>query len=157
MMDERLKPVEVKTLLDIKRVIAPFMKVKSPEDVKFQAELTYIDEKTGKKQKESVNCDTIGVSMRQMLLNGFENVKIRTEALREAQELAKEDDYVPNLDKVDIDKIRIAGLDDMIKERLGGYRKGMRIRWDVREGTFEFDPLACKLFEIEADDAGTDG
>lgn len=145
-----LEPVEVRTLLDIKRVIAPFLKAQNSGDVSFKVDLKYVDDK-GKKREESVDCNTIAVSMKQMLIDGFKNVKIRTKALVEAKKLCEEDIYAPDLGKIDIDKIRIAGLDDMIKERLGGYRKGMRVRWKVKEGTFEYDPFECKLYEITDD------
>jgi len=73
-----------------------------------------------------------------MLKEGFEIVKTRLEA--------KERNTGQS--ELGIDPISVDGhmwLDDLITRRLGGVRDGLRVRWDLAEGTFFFDPFTSKL------------
>ena len=36
-------------------------------------------------------------------------------------------------------------LDDLIIRRLGGVRDGLRVKWDIAEGVFYFDPYTGTL------------
>ena len=47
----------------------------------------------------------------------------------------------------DIDKIKF-NVDNLIERRLGGKRNGLKIRWRVPEGIYEFDPRDRKLYEV---------
>jgi len=45
---------------------------------------------------------------------------------------------------LDVDQMHF-WVDDLIKQRMGGKRKGNAIAWDLPEGKFQFDPLTKQL------------
>ena len=127
--------VIVETLADIKHVITEFIpgcESKNPDIsvVMSVDNITY-------KLSAPTNC-----SYKDMLNDGFEIIKRRLDAKNK------------NLDKISlgIDPISAEGhmwLDDLIVRRLGGVRDGLRIKWQLKEGTFFFDPFTGKLTESQ--------
>ena len=121
--------VVVKTLSDIKQAIKEF----TPDD----AELPKVNatiESDGKTWQLSAPA---GASYREMLIEGFDIIKRRLEILEK-----------PRDTELNVEPINIDGhmwLDDLIERRLGGVRDGLRVRWDITDGTFYFDPYSKRL------------
>jgi hypothetical protein len=89
-----------------------------------------------------VNAVSSDSSPRTILLNGLDIIKKRMEM---EEKLVGHD---TNLRAWDVDNLRFS-VDSIITKRLGGTRKGLRIRWKIREGVYEYDPYSNKLYEVE--------
>jgi len=121
--------VVVKTLSDIKQAIREFM----PGDRPLH-EVNATVKADGKTWQLSAPA---GASYREMLIEGFDVVKKRLEVLEKARDT-----------ELGIEPININGhmwLDDLIVRRLGGVRDGLRVKWDISDGTFYFDPYTGTL------------
>lgn len=146
-MNKTIDPIEVKTLSDIKSAIRPLTTKDTSTPVSFLTEIKFMEKE--KEQTMQIKCHSSGTSVRQMLLNGFERLKKKIDMLEFAKETAKEYDFMPNLDKINLDDTYITELDYFIQNRLGGKRSDLKICWDVEEGRFEFDPFQNKLYKID--------
>lgn len=144
-----IKPVIVTTLDELKAALKPVL-VNTPNHVvKIITQIKWQDDKdSGVDPVVGQSVDsTLGV----VLIEGMEIVKRRIEAyekMKKASEEALDEDIQDNLKAWDIDKIRF-NVDNLIRQRLGGQRVGLRIRWKVKEGIFEFDPYQKKLYKVE--------
>jgi hypothetical protein len=154
MFQEAMKPIVVTSLNEIRMIIDHFTSGKQPlPSVAIKAELSWYDEKEFK-QEVSVNSDS--VSLYDLIMTGLEVVKKRTEAyvkVKEAVENAKKsDDFIPNVDIWDTDNMKFS-IDYLIERRMGAKRNGLKIRWKISEGVFEYDPYLNKLYQLEEEDA----
>jgi hypothetical protein len=154
--NREIDPVSVVSLVDIRKVISPFLEEDSGvkrEAVEIRTEIKWTDED----QKRRVDWSSVSsedMTSSQILMEGFNLIKARMEMLHKANELAEtsdeDDELLPERIRwslLDIDK-QYFSIDSFIKNRLGGRRKGLRIRWEVSEGVYEFDPYTKKLFEV---------
>jgi len=84
-----------------------------------------------------------GLSNRGMMIEGFDIVKSRIEAAE------KYESGIPLFGNCEKTKIfNIEGkmwLDDLITRCLGGKRDGLRVRWDLAEGVYFFEPYTGKI------------
>lgn len=129
------QPVVVRDSYEIRRVIAEFMpRQKKAETVQAQIEAMTEDGKKVKYKVEApLECD-----YHSMLMQGMDMVKKRLAAIEKAG---------PEAQRV----LSVGGhmwVDDLIRRRLGGVRDGLRVRWDIPEGTFFFDPYTGKLTQV---------
>lgn len=127
--------VVVESSFDIKQAIKEFLPGEEKASPEVRAKI-----KSGNKVYE-LSAPT-ECSYRDMLLEGFEIIKKRMEA---------RDKHKPDSD-FDIEPIDIDSrmwLDDLIERRLGGKREGLRVRWDVKDGIFYFDPFTGKLTQAQ--------
>ena len=156
-MNER--KIIVRTLRDLKEAIIPFtighFKARV-SDVPIKANVEYLDE-GGNKRIETVSAITRDITLRRLLIEGFDLVKKRLQLAKDMkdkyEEVHEDDDLLPERIKwnlFDIDT-QFLHVDTLIKQELDGKRKGLRIRWDISEGIYEFDPYECKLYRIEDD------
>lgn len=125
--------VIIETLGDIKKAIQEFLPGHKEENPVVEAEF-----RDDQGRKISVSAPT-GCTYREMLIEGFNIVKTRIEIMEKCKEKAEGSGIQP---------IQIDGhmwLDDLITRRLGGKRDGLRIRWDLQEGSYFFDPFTGKL------------
>lgn len=123
---------QVNCLGDIKRVIQEFMPGAKHTAVTVKAQMKS-EGKTFAVEGES------SVDYKKLLIEGFDIIKARIEASKRIAESDTE---------IKIQPINIGGhmwLDDLIRRRLGGKRDGLRVRWDLKEGTYFFDPYECML------------
>jgi hypothetical protein len=123
------KTVTVETLADIKIAIKEFL---SSEEA--SPEVSTEIQSDGKTYK--VTAPT-ACSYSDLLMEGFNMVKKRLDAINKPREV-----------ELGIEPINVDGhmwLDDLISRRLGGVRDGLSIKWDLKEGTFRFDPFTHKL------------
>jgi hypothetical protein len=148
---EKIKPVVIRNLNDIKLALKPFLLDASDQDRTMQCEMSWDND--GKMEKSVVTGKSASFSYRQTLIDGLEVVKKRQETmkkLKEAVDKIEDEDFKPTMDVWDINKITF-NIDTLIQRRLGGTRNGLRVRWSVAEGIFEYDPYQDKLFEIEGE------
>ena len=131
MTKEDVKPVVCYTLADVKQAILPFMN--SGEAVTISCEL----------DGEKVSLVSVDASPRAILLNGLNQVKKRIELRDKVKE------YKDTMLQIwDVDKSHF-NVDKLIYNRLGGERRGIRVRWEIKEGKYEYDPFTNKLFEVD--------
>lgn len=152
--DEKTRPVEVRTLQDIKLALQPFLQ-RGGDTVSLSCELQWQD--GNKTEKAQVTGKSSSASHGDLLIEGMTVVKKRMDALgklKDAVDNAEVDERI-NMQPWDVDKLTF-GIDTVIKRRLGGKRVGCRIRWTVREGTFEYDPFSNKLYEVTLFDEQVD-
>ncbi len=153
MFREAIKPILVGNLSDIREVINNLLKTKIPNNsVQLSTEMVWTEDEDGKTKsvKGVVTGSNNDVSLYGLLLSGMDIVKVRVEAadkLRAQIELAKSQDPDISIDMTvwDVDKSKF-NVDSLIERRLGGKRYGLRVRWVVPEGTFDFDPYEAKLY-----------
>jgi hypothetical protein len=130
----KVSEVVVHDIHELRRVLKEFMAI--------QPGGTYVMAVKGENGRD-INLKTdIQGDPKSMLIEGFNKLKKRVEA----QAKLKEGTPSP---------IRIDGhmwLDDLIKRRLGGQRDGLRIKWELPDGTYYFDPFTSKLTQKPADD-----
>jgi len=133
MAHNALTPVACHTLEEIKEVIKPFMRGGNNINISCNMDGQLIN---------AVSSDS---SPRTVLLNGLDIIKKRMEMKDKLSELG---DHETNLRAWDVDDLHFS-IDGIIAKRLGGTRKGLRIRWKIRNGTYEYDPYTNKLYEVE--------
>jgi hypothetical protein len=149
-LQEAAKPVEVRTFDDIRRVLLPILSDKTKDiPVVFDCKLPWnADSDSG---TDDIKCYSNDASLYRMLIDGINMVKRHQEAIEKAKAT------YDNLDKAELPNsaslLNIDGItfnvDLLIKRRLGGIRNGLRVRWNVEEGVYEFDPYAKKLYKVE--------
>jgi hypothetical protein len=151
-LQEANKPISIKTLADIQMVIRPYLMDQSYTDVSISTKLEWKDEESKQSGVDNVVGKTSGMSMQRLLIEGLDTVKKRMEGQKAIEEATKclPADNLPSvsLPVWDIDKMRF-NVDNLIERKLGGKRQGLRIRWCVTEGVYEFDPYARKLYKVE--------
>ena len=153
-MKKKIRPdITVSDLDGVKRAILPFTMEQHNKDIDISAQLEWTED--GKKRKGFVKAISRDLTAKQLLVEGFFLVKTRMELagkMKEAAELEDDDeDLLPERLKwelFDIDS-QYFHVDALIRRELGGFRKGLRVRWDIKEGTFEFDPFECKLYKVD--------
>ena len=141
MWEDGIKPITCYTIADIKAAIQPFMEDSGGEQVLLSCKVG--DEKVTGKSTAS--------SMRQLLLEGLSVIKKRMEAITKVQEAVDEADEAGVSSAMsiwDINNVRF-NIDNIIERRLGGKRRGIRIRWNLSDCIYEYDPFSNKLYKIE--------
>jgi hypothetical protein len=153
---EKFNPIEIRNAEDMRRVVLEMLKEAQIDlkDVQCSAEITWQDEISQKQQTEKVTITNRDITLYQLLISGLEVVKKRMAAIeqikdviKEAEE-AQEDVPVQNMQIWDIDRIKF-NVDDLICRKLGGKRQGLRVRWELLEGIFEFDAFEKKLYKVD--------
>jgi len=130
-----IKKVVCETLEDLQRIIKPYLL-----DIKVSKK-TLITEIAG----EKIIGEDGGSSAQEVLTEGFQLIKRRQEAFEKLKNEGL-DSRVPLI--CDIEKTRF-NVDTFIENSLGGKRIGLRIRWVLKEGIFEFDPLVKKMWQVD--------
>lgn len=128
--------VIVETIGDIRRVVQEFLPSVS-ENNPVVTKKIMADGKT-----YEVSAPT-SCTYKEMLLEGFTILKKRYDAMEKIKERVQNNVTQP---------ISMDGhmwLDDLISRRLGGKRDGLRVKWDVKDGTYYYDPFTGKLTKAE--------
>lgn len=144
------KPVEISNLLDIRKILEPILNdTNSGKVVEFNCDIKWSAD--GASGSNNVKGHSTDSSLYRLLLDGFNVVKQCAEAYKKASDMynnvdiddvIKLDESIWNVDNMHFN------VDSLIHNRLGGKRNGMRVRWTVQEGVFEFDPYERKLFKV---------
>ena len=148
------RQITVRTLEDIQSAIIPFVKEKKGSDIELTAEMSWTDDK-GNRQKGIVSAKNRDLTTKQILIEGFELVKKRMDLaakMKEQSEMDDEDDdLLPDRFRWELfdPDSQVMHVDKLIKQELDGKRKGLRIRWDLEDGIFEWDPFTGKLFKVD--------
>jgi hypothetical protein len=135
MIRPEVKKVVCETFEDLQKIIKPYL-----HDVKVSKK-TLTTEISG----ETVIGEDGGSSAQEVLTEGFQLIKRRQDAFEKLKNEGL-DTRVPLI--CDIEKTRF-NVDTFIENSLGGKRVGLRIRWVLREGIFEFDPLTKKMWQVD--------
>jgi hypothetical protein len=145
------KPPVIKSLLDIKKVIAGFIPTQSTSSSKPNPEVhipePVVDEKGIKRGMKNTTI-TLDVTSnqtmaRKCLLDGFEMVKRHLEL--DTHEVGDIDAYGGFVPIQPPKTTNNTWLDKMITRQLGGRREGLKVVWDVMEGQYAFDPWTGNL------------
>lgn len=144
-MNEKLEPIVIRCVNDIRKAIRPF--IKEVEKNKVELKETMYWEDDGKKNSAEVTAISSDVSMRQALLDGFEQVKQQEKMLDDLHEALDDDEYAPALPRVDVDEVPMR-VDKIIKYRLGGKREGLTVVWEIGGQKVVFDPYTKELHEF---------
>ena len=155
---EKFQPVEVRNAEDMRRVVLEILKDTQVDlrDVACSAEISWKDEADQKQKTETITVVNRDTTLYQLLISGLEVVKKRmmaikqiNDALKVAEE-AEEEVPVQNMQVWDIDRIKF-NVDDLIRRKLGGKRQGLRVRWELPEGVFEFDAYEKKVYKVDSE------
>lgn len=130
-----LKPVEVRTLNDIKRIISIFDPNKNEKSAEIPINTLLEDVEDGKKVTYHVSAITKSKSKRDILIEGFESIERR-------QKIDEVNDVEPimvngkemKLATINSNTNSYSWVDPLIKQWTGGVRKGTLITWDIGDG-----------------------
>lgn len=128
--------IKVKTAADIRKVVSEFLPRPNRSEV-VCAQVSSVDS-NGKSVTYQVEAP-LQCDYRSLLIQGMTIVRNRIDAA------AKYGAAASNLLAVD----GHMWVDDLITRRLDGKRDGTRIRWDISEGVFYFDPFTGKLTQVQ--------
>lgn len=134
---ESLRPVEVATISDIKRVVAEFDPARNPiqADIPISTLMNEMD--GGKKVTYQVSANTKSKSKRDILVEGLELIKKRQEIAKELATAGEAIEINGRFMKPPILNSNIEGhswVDPLISQWTGGTRKGALIVWDLGDG-----------------------
>ena len=148
-MNTVIKPVEIKAYSDIINAVSRF-KNNYTDKCHISSELTwnYESENGIKEEKATISISDKSVTMRQLLIDGFDQVKEQEKLWFSMHDALNEDEFAPTLPVVNIDQFHMP-VDKLIKLRLGGKRKGYKIVWDLNDKKYELDPYTCELKDIK--------
>ncbi|KKK63791.1 hypothetical protein LCGC14_2990710, partial [marine sediment metagenome] len=130
----------------------PYLKETADQRVEVAADVRWKDDKGS--HKTNVKAQSRDLTPKRLLIEGFDLIKKRMQLAEQAKEESnkeyEDEDLLPETIKwalFDIDS-QYFHVDSLIKYEFNGTRRGLRIRWDLEDGSYEFDPYAGKLFEI---------
>jgi hypothetical protein len=146
MNNEDLKPIVVNSMNDVRKAISPFIKDIVINKVGISGSVVWSDD-NGQKHTSNVNAHSSDVSIRQSLLDGFDQVKEQHKMWGDIHDVLQEDEYGTSLPEPDIDDM-LMPVDRLIRYRLGGKREGMTVVWELMDRKAVFDPYTKKLDEI---------
>ena len=146
-------PTKIENLSQLQEMLAIIMDASSQKQVKVSAEMKWMNQQNNKMESKVVSGVSKDSSLFGLLVDGMDVVKKRYESIvriGEAIKKAKETDesLSVNMTTWDINKVKF-NVDNLIEKKLGGKRNGLRIKWKVTEGIYEFDPYVRKLFKVE--------
>ena len=151
------KPVQIQNLVQLREMLSVILEVLEKKEINLSVEVKWTED--NKQKIETVKGVSKDTSMYDLLVNGMEVVKNRQEsmskiskAVNDAKEI--DPDISSNLNIWNVNSIRF-NVDNLIEHKMGGKRDGLKIKWKLPEGIFEFDPYSKKLFKVD-DESGSD-
>jgi hypothetical protein len=140
-----LDPVEVRSVNDIKRLIAEFDPAREKQHDVINIETNLVDDDT-----YSVNADTKSRSKREILLEGLTIIKNRMEARKsddvpipiEINGILMEPAWIGNAED------SITWVDPLLNQWLGATRKGLLICWDIDGYEYRYRIFDHKLTRV---------
>jgi hypothetical protein len=149
---EILNPVEIRSLEDIKRVVAEFDPAKNPAAPVVPVN-TVIRANTERGEHNiQVSADTKSRSKRDHLIEGLDTIKRWMEHEDKMQQLA----VATEVNGTEMKPALIGSggrgktwVDQLITQWLGGYRDGLYIYWDLNDGfLYKYDAYQHRLTRI---------
>jgi hypothetical protein len=132
-----MRPVEVRTLADIKRVVAEFDPKRNPQqaDVPVSARMEEVVD--GQRITYQASASTRSKSKRDMLIDGLKLIKAREEAADELEHAGEPVEINGKVMKPAVLNTSTEGyswVDPLIRQWTGGTRKGTLITWNLGDG-----------------------
>lgn len=149
MKQQKIEPVIVKCYADIQKVISPFKKKIIKNSIVVNGDIEWMEEdENGKSvhKKVNVSAKDDDISMKDLLMEGFDQVKEEMKMWNDIRDALIEDEYAPNLPSFDINK-KYMPVDKLINDRLGGKREGFLVVWNINSKKYTFDPYSGNLEE----------
>jgi hypothetical protein len=147
-----LKPVEVRTLSDIKRVVADFDPARNPQQASIPISARMEELVDGQRVVYRATADTKSKSKRDMLLEGLALIRDRQEADKNLKQAGEPIEVDGRLMKPATLSSNIEGhnwVDPLIGQWTGGIRKGTLITWDLGDGyEYRYDVFAHELSRV---------
>lgn len=149
-----LKPVEVHTVEDIKRLVAQLDPKKNPTQrtIPIGTIVSAQDETTGTEQRYRVSAPTKSKSKRDMLIEGLDIIRNRIESEDKYADTASVEvnGKTMKFAAVGAGSLGKTWVDPLISQWLGGYRDGVHICWNLDDGyIYKYDIYEHKLTRIE--------
>jgi len=131
------KPVEIRTLADIKHVVAEFDPSRNPQQTEIPVSAQMEEFVDGKKVTYQASANTRSKSKRDMLVDGLMVIKKRQEAAEEYEHSGEPVEVNGKMMKPAVLNSNTDGytwVDPLIRQWTGGTRKGTLITWDLGDG-----------------------
>lgn len=147
-----LEAVVANTIDDIKYIVRQFDPVinKQSENIDVTAGMSI--QKDGKDVAYKVSVPSRSKTKREILIEGIDLIKRMQNARIESQ---KQEDQILTINGKTVKPATFrpaeessSWVDPLIKQWTGGYRHGTKIRWNIPEGTIQYDPYEHKLTRI---------
>lgn len=143
-----LDPVVVKTVDDLKRVLAEFdpARAKPAGDVELRTNMSVIE--NGRATAFQVSAKTRSQSKRDLLLAGLAMIERRQEVIDKAGNAEPTEINGRQVRPAPMGNsiIGMSWVDPLIRQWLGGQRNGTKIVWDLDDGyRYEYDAAAHRL------------
>ena len=132
-----MKSVEVRTISDIKRIVAEFDPTRNPKQADILLSTLLEEVEDGKKITYQVSANTRSKSKRDMLIDGFELIRKRQDAAEELKSAGEAVEINGRAMKPAMLNSNIEGhswVDPLIAQWTGGIRKGTLIVWNLDDG-----------------------
>tara|TARA_R110000868_G_scaffold150227_3_gene373240 strand:- start:3497 stop:3946 length:450 start_codon:yes stop_codon:yes gene_type:complete len=132
-----MKPVEVRTLSDIKRVVAEFDPARNPRQSDIPLSTLLEEVENGKRITYRVSTNTRSKSKRDMLIEGLELIQKRQKIADELKSAGEAIEINGRSMKPAVLNSNIDGhswVDPLISQWTGGIRKGALIVWNIGDG-----------------------
>jgi hypothetical protein len=148
-----LKPVEVHSLADIKRLVAELDPRRNPPQLNIPLATTLDVTEDNNPVKYRVEVNTRSKTKRDMLVEGLGIIKSRTELedkLKTAGEAVEVNGVPMKPAQLGSGVEGRCWVDPLIRQWLGGYRDGTLICWNLQDGfTYRYDIFQHKLTRVE--------
>lgn len=145
-MNEEIKNVEIKNIGDIKKALIPFIQNNSKNDVVLNGEIEWRDEEAGKNMKTSFSASNKELGLKDLLIEGFDQVKEQERVWDDLHDALEDDEYSTTLPRIDIDSFHMP-VDRLIKARLGGKREKLTVTWTISGKKHVFNPYSNEFKE----------
>ena len=147
--EDVLKPVEIRSLNDIKYVVGTLDPSKNPVSPEVPLSTTIQAATENGTRQIQVSARTRSKSRREYLLEGFNSIK----RWMESEEQIRATSVSTEVNGVEMRPATIGSggkgktwVDQLINQWLGGYREGLFIYWDLGDGfLYKYDLYAHKL------------
>jgi len=143
---DNITPVEIKSVQDIRKVVAPFIRSIPNNKVDIEGKVDWTDD-DGTKNSTNVKSHSTDTNARKGLIDGFNHVKEQEEMWNRLYNALNDDEYSATIPKLDIDNM-VLPVDRIIRQRLGGIREGYTVVWHLPTKKVVFYPYDKKLEEI---------
>lgn len=148
MSKKEFKCVEINNVVDIKKALIPFLNNSKKDDIILNNEIEWDDERDNVKIKMKTSLTSVNkeLGLKDLLIEGFEQVKEQEASWNNLHDALEDDEYSVTLPRVKIDDFHMP-VDRLIKIRLGGKREGLTVIWIQNCKKHVFDPYTCQFKE----------
>jgi hypothetical protein len=143
-MKKEFKCVEIRCVNDIRKALIPFTKNYNKNDVVLNGEIEWTDEDKNVKMKTSFSANNKELGLKDLLIEGFEQVKEQDKVWNNLHDALEDDEYSVTLPRININDFHMP-IDRLIKIRLGGKREGLTVVWVIDGNKYIFDPYTCEF------------